>query len=421
MFDKLNLGGDSVDYHIYRDGQILPVLPAKTLISSNKHRMVLSQLETMLALPGEHYQYLYDQLLLNFADFVQVLPTSRTSPLSSLLNEGLGRAITSLSIIQQEAALDLDPRRTYAVFTAALLQDIAKVIIDRKVMLCNEEGEYVADWQPLDGVMSKAGMHYKIREYVSGHHRIHHLMAPLLAYQLIPRIGFLWIAQDNALFVDWMHALGGGDDSGGGIRSILSKIPLANNVTLPSVKIDPVEANGVDHGEAFLRWLREGLLDGSLPVNTADSGVHVVEGGVLLEFPMVFKAFIERYNVHATIFQIYHQAANALGVRRSHGSDFIHDEFFSEYPEVAVKGESRRAKSVGSSPFSRPETAKRYGLLVKEAGLVFPAGFDVPEATSKLRSVVPVNTDVSSKLPSLEHLIASAEKLSTTSGPRTKN
>ncbi|MGH8523904.1 MAG: helicase/relaxase domain-containing protein, partial [Gammaproteobacteria bacterium] len=53
----------------------------------------------------------------------------------------------------------------------------------------------------------------------------------------------------------------------------------------------PAFTKPVDLGQAFLAWLKQGLLNGALPINTVHARVHRVREGVLLVSPGIFRDY----------------------------------------------------------------------------------------------------------------------------------
>ena len=51
----------------------------------------------------------------------------------------------------------------------------------------------------------------------------------------------------------------------------------------------------VDAGEPFLPWLVDGLSSGVLAINTAKAQVHVVDEGLLLVSPAIFRVFADEH------------------------------------------------------------------------------------------------------------------------------
>ncbi len=76
---------------------------------------------------------------------------------------------------------------------------------------------------------------------------------------------------------------------------IQSLQPLAAVEAPPSpvatVTEAPASTKPVDLGHAFLAWLKQGLLNGTLPINTVNARVHRVREGVLLVSPGIFRDY----------------------------------------------------------------------------------------------------------------------------------
>ena len=61
------------------------------------------------------------------------------------------------------------------------------------------------------------------------------------------------------------------------------------------VKHEGVTADAPDAARRFMRWLQQGMVDGSIPINESGALVHFVAEGMLLVSPRVFKEFAKRF------------------------------------------------------------------------------------------------------------------------------
>ena len=59
--------------------------------------------------------------------------------------------------------------------------------------------------------------------------------------------------------------------------------------------LEDVDAGQPDGAGRFMAWLRQGLADGTLPVNVAGAPVHFVPEGMLLVSPRIFREFATRF------------------------------------------------------------------------------------------------------------------------------
>lgn len=66
---------------------------------------------------------------------------------------------------------------------------------------------------------------------------------------------------------------------------------LAAPATVEPEFLEDVNADGAALAPRFMAWLRQGVLDGTLPVNRPDALVHVVNEGLLLASPRIFREF----------------------------------------------------------------------------------------------------------------------------------
>jgi integrating conjugative element relaxase (TIGR03760 family) len=61
------------------------------------------------------------------------------------------------------------------------------------------------------------------------------------------------------------------------------------------VKREGVTADVPDAARRFMRWLQQGMADGSIPINESGALVHFVAEGMLLVSPRIFKEFAKRF------------------------------------------------------------------------------------------------------------------------------
>lgn len=389
----------------YLPGQVLPVLPVAELLLTSRHQGILRQFKDLSRLSPEEYERLYLPVLHQFAEFVQLLPMENEGPLSGLLNVSLATALAVFKSYVVEFTDDFDPLIAYAVFTAGLLRHVAKVIINQKVVLCTEEGEYVADWLPFSGSMVGRGEFYKLYPLAPIYQRLEDSITPALARQLLPEAGFLWITSDLQVYADWLDALCGRDGQGGRVSRALSLLRREDIYNISST-LDPIEvplkhALATELGEAFFVWLKEGIEAGTIPINTTEAGVHLVADMVFLEHNKVFHQFAQMMDVPVSINVVITQFGNMFGIAQKGGADFMNAQFFSKQG-----GGAGHHALAFSSPLGKQQSALRTGMLLADPSMVFmnaqipattpllksmqttlPAGHNPPATTEKSRSL----------------------------------
>lgn len=369
---------------IYQAGDILPVLSADELLAAGRHHALVEQLRSLCGVPDEYFDSLYFGVLSNFAEYVQILPLEEKGPLSGLLNRSIARAVIAFKNFILAQGKTVDPLLNYAVFTAALLSDIDKVVINHKIVLVDEKGIFVDDWRPFEGAMLGRGHHYKIYPTAPIYQRLQDTIAPLLARQILPELGFLWIANDPKVFAEWLDALRGDDRQGGRIGRALAFIKLDDifnlEDTLPQVDAEPFNSDETKYGEAFLEWLKKGLANGDIKTNTSDATVHIVEEGVFLERKL-FKQFAEIFNVPVNMNVVFTQFGNLFGIAKKGGYDYSFDQYFSEYPQ----SQANNGKAF-SSPLSKRHRSLRDGMVLVDPAVLF-VNTKIPATTPMLKAM----------------------------------
>ena len=411
MFKNTTDKGRLVKFQVYKPGFRLPVFPSSSLLVGTRHQFFLRQLEELSALSPELFDALYRSFIYRFVEFVQVLPVQTNGPLGELMNEGLVRGFNSLhQLILRHA--DISPLERYAVFTAATLLNVANVVVNQKIFVTDEEGSTTRIWQPFEGSLleGKKADYYKIIPLSSAYQRMNVAITPLLARQLLPESGFLWIAEDLRIFADWLDALRGDAAQGGRLVHVIqwvkehlleTGLPLDS---LPLVTVPMEESPATAYGDSFFAWLKEGIASGEIKVNTPDAGVHVTKRGVFIERGAAFKQYIDLHvNVPVNMFSVYQQFGNLFGLAKLSGSDHRFEQLFSETPDFG----SSKFKSGLSSPLSARGGQVREGIVISDPSLIFMKG-ETPSVTKYLKSLP--SAEQPERLPNIKSLSESPEK-----------
>lgn len=384
-----------VSHKIYAAGSVLPVLSAADLLASSRHQGVLRQLRGMVFMEDSDYAKYYETVLNNFAEFVQVLPRDVNGPLSRLLNEGISRATIAVKTYLASVD-DVDPLVLYAVFTAALLRDVSRAITNYKVIVCEEGGTYIDDWQPFIGSLVGQGEFYKLYPLAPVYQRLDDKLVPLLARQLMPKEGFMWIASDLQLFADWLDVLSGEEGQGGSVSHTLSLmrqdefLNLLN--ALVDVQVEMMIGEDTKYGDLFYAWLKDGIASGEIAVNTTDAGVFMTVDGVFLERNKVFHSFAERSKLPVNMNVVFAQFGNLFGIANKGGGDYMNAQYFSDAP--AGKG---GGKFAFSSPLASRQRSLRSGMLLSDPAMVF-MNAQIPATTSLIKSLQ-TRTPASHQMP----------------------
>lgn len=325
---------------------VFPILPAKVLLSTLQRQKWIEDIQELVNAPTEYFAALYQQLIENYVMFVQALPVNNESRLSSLIDEGLLRALYILRVQKQETSGEKDPLITYVLFSAALMFDIGFVTSNRSIMISNKQGEFIKQWWPHTGAMQLSDGYYKIRRGGGMPAWLSRRVAVLFAYQLMPQVGFDWIAKDAYALNTWIALLNNEQEGLDALKMYFDRsVEMLNDFKAREIFMalnietitNPAETA---LGEDFLEWLQQGLQDGTIKINTMDASVQMLKNGMLLETPAIFKEFSKNSPNHPNWQTVYDQFKK-LGILGATEQDIKTGRYF--YTAKATEGFAKTA------------------------------------------------------------------------------
>lgn len=306
IFSRLQQRRPKATDTITKPPNVTVIQSAATLLAPEKRQQHIKNIKSLLNLPPKLHQRLYQQVIDQFAEFVQALPETARGTFGNeggFLDHGLERASRALSLclayfFPQEKSFQsissLQALWIYAVFTAALLYDIGKLAVKYHIEICQKDGTATQTWSPYTSSMVAQGRYYKFDFVKENRDNLRRLVTGLLARQILDEAeltgepdpgslgGFNWIASNPDVLEAWLALLSGDTRF---ISSYLTVIPLADIQTLENqIKTtQPNEfATDLSVSEEFLQWLRQGLANETISVNEADSQVHITQDGVVI-------------------------------------------------------------------------------------------------------------------------------------------
>lgn len=337
------------------DPDYIPVESAKDLLSEEHSQIMLNKLKALLTLPEEVHSYdkLCTEALLNYAEFVQRLPETDLGYYSKpggLLEHALERTYLASKKVRKFLSPDSNENEKlskesalwmYVVFTASLYYQIGYSILKLIVTVHDTATGESERWDPYMASMPERGTHYKYEFEKMNRYLQSRTVTVLLARQLLPMEGFLWIASDRDVFDVWLALLNEEWDQVGSLKGYIpyadaeatqnnlfkkelpSELRFLDNEALLEIKdrkstkmfsedksalVDQSSINNRQSkfqkttaemtdamnqaGEAFLKWLQEAIADGKISVNKSKSPVQVLREGVLLSYPVLFNSFL---------------------------------------------------------------------------------------------------------------------------------
>ncbi|HNP63601.1 MAG TPA: TraI domain-containing protein [Woeseiaceae bacterium] len=342
---------------------VLPVLRGKVLLAEHDAR--LSHIRSLVGVPEQHWRFLYRPMFAAFAETVQQLPAHHGVEAGGQLHYALEVVELALKIrrgyvLPPDKAPELVVAEqdlwTYAVTAAAVLHNVGRVLVSRRVMLRSRDHRPIGPWRPWLGPMTRTGAtHYWTEPSRDLEDDIHQALPPLLACRVVPEDGLRWLGAQRDVLAAWLGAISHHTFGNAVIADIIaqaediaarrlwpdaprqlampgvdawsekdtaqppSAVPVGKDLVdeaqpvepqqrLPAavetgVTESPIEDREatqggnpdaqqiVDPAAAFISWLVEGIRSGALALNTPKARVHVVNEGLLLLSPAVFRAF----------------------------------------------------------------------------------------------------------------------------------
>ncbi|MBN2689782.1 MAG: TraI domain-containing protein [Gammaproteobacteria bacterium] len=271
----------------FSERHVYPVVRSDKLLSGIHFTPILKAIREKVAGPNSFYQEYYEQLINEFAEFVQVLPARNQGGMGGLLYESLYRGLYALQAVKENAEPE-DPLWNYVYFSAALLFDVAKVVEDRSVNVTNRSGEFLRRWFPYEGSMLGQVDYYRVRIGGGIPAWAGRKLTTILARQIMPDSGFKWIASKPQQLYIWLAMLVDDSRSAGKHGLILNRAHELLELLRASKDYQfdsPVEgeqALDTELADEFLDWLRDGLLNENLSVNKKDGDIYMTEDGLFL-------------------------------------------------------------------------------------------------------------------------------------------
>jgi len=259
---------------------ILPVHDTVDLLSMHQAR--LNHINELAGLSKEHFQRFYLNAIERFARFVQLLPASEVhhhAGPGGMLSHGLDVCILALKIrrsyLLSESGDTEDISKmqnvwTYAVFSAALCHDLAKVAVDQKITVYNEYYQPFS-WNAWENFIDEQNdaKWYTTSFIRHKQYRLHEQATPILTHCILPSEGVKWIADDAVILSQWLACIAGDKENAAAIgeivgqadqQSVATSLGADSSHRMPGVKAIPLH-------EKMLTALRFLLSEGDLPLN----------------------------------------------------------------------------------------------------------------------------------------------------------
>lgn len=278
---------------IPQGARIYPIRAGKLRLQEPGYHEFVRQLKSLIGQTGDVFSGCYEALLVNYADFVQLLPEDCALPARSMLNVALKRSyLTTKEFLQHMQARHgknfhqqgQGARLIYAVFSASLLFRVAKVVSDKQIQLCDKNGKVIKHWMYFDQPLTKSAKHFKMRLVNTMPDAVLRHMTVVLAKQLMPVLGFAWLAEDLPLLGSWFSALNILDEFFGVHQIGLDVEALMRQSAFDFEESDLYEvAQDVLLGEEFWEWLSDQVLAHDHGLTLERDGIGLVDGALMFD------------------------------------------------------------------------------------------------------------------------------------------
>ncbi|MBT4885231.1 MAG: DNA-binding domain-containing protein [Legionellales bacterium] len=357
---------------------MFPVVGAHRLLAQAGHQKMLNDIKKNIAFNEDRYNILYEPLINNFVEYVQILSDIGKRSDEQLMNVGIERAFYITSQYLKDHGDKTDYAYIFALFSVALLLDVGRVDYRRNIMICNKNGIFIKEWQPLIcGGIYAEGDFFKVRESINYSEKLANIITPLFAQKIVSDIGLLCLREQPDLLSSWLSTLARDDSVGGDFASDVKiynkKFHDNRKKTLKDVLLDSLLIESLMAGEEFWKWLKKGLKDKTISINKKDSHVHKVASGLFIDYDGLAKEFSSIYSDKFPSWTVVVSQFNSLGVAKMSGHDYKFEQFFGNRGKHAAGsmfsglGGNRMANSI-----KRPE-----GVVIEDVrGFIADTGHE---------------------------------------------
>ncbi len=413
----------------YTSSTLFPILRADQIIPESEMMTYVKKIKKFVQLPDAYFDKYYQTLINNFVEHVQVLPVQYGEHLGGLLQDGLRHGYMALKLLIDTETKPSTPLYTYAVFSVALLADVYHIMGNQKAMISDAEGKFIAEWCPYHSSMIGKGDYYKLREFSRVPESLKHAANPIIATNILPELGLSWLSSDTSIFDMWIAVLTGHEDWAGKLGHLIKLMKLnikdaSLEAIIGLVPLRFLEAEFTEDAEAFLRWLREQLIEEKMTVNKKDSIAHVTEEGLVFDWNKVYERFAAVYSKSPGSVMLQTQL-NHLGLSKLSGLDFTFEKVFGDMVAPAKSGKfgflgggnGNREKMVqkpietksfgerfivekgalGAMPSSKVAQTPPQAVLIN-AQLIYPVSVPIPEVSREVGPAV-IQQNQQSQLP----------------------
>ena len=216
-----------------------------------------------------------------FAGYVTVLPKYFDAGLGSLFTNSVYGAFYALKKFTEEQPTS-DCLVRFAVFSAALLKKAHLPARDFQVIITEANGAYIDRWDPFAGSLEEQGKICKLYTQGSLFYNNYAILMGMVITQIMPEHAMKWLQSNGDLFAQWLDCLQTEVQVEGMLGEALEMIGIDADLIADyddAIDVELVETK-TEPGEILDQWIRDGIDNGTLKVNSTDGNVFIINDGV---------------------------------------------------------------------------------------------------------------------------------------------
>jgi integrating conjugative element relaxase (TIGR03760 family) len=223
MFFIDKLFSQKVDETRQQASSLIRVMSAEQILDSDKNRVLMLQIRSLVSLPEETFDRYYLRVLHRYAEFVQQLSASRYHHHAfkgGLVTHTLEVIVFALKRKNKYAIPpDTPPENAdetqqlwiWAIVTVSVLHDLGKSITDMLIILFDKDEKLLGRWSPYSGPITSNSnaAYYKVKYNPQPDYSFHTKLNGVFMRSIVPWDLLDWVSRELKLYNYFLNAISG--------------------------------------------------------------------------------------------------------------------------------------------------------------------------------------------------------------------
>ncbi len=272
-------GKQSPGFVVPKQNRLMRKLNAEELLTPHADKM--EEIREMVGLTPEHFEHYYKQPIARYAELIQLSPASELhhhAHPGGMIEHNLDVVINALRIRRGQilppgiVAEEIERKKdiwTYAVFSAALLHDVGKPMVDFYLM--DSKGR---TWNLMS--THEIPDPYEVHYHKDREHKLHERVPLLAMHKIMNARAIEWLASDQLVFKNLMYFLSGDYSNTPILSEIVQKADQLSVALQLGSDLNQVAATTQNRPlhERFLHTIQLLLSEDALPLNRKGAAVY---------------------------------------------------------------------------------------------------------------------------------------------------